>query len=310
MTQRRGFLDDPEPEIAVARPLPPPLPPPERGWLAGVEGAAGPIRHAAAAALPAKATREPRQPLAIATGALVLLIGGVALLELANFAVAQFDKSPLLGWLTVTLIGPPAAALGWSVVREWRGYASLRAVERIREGLQSDDIEVARRHARTWLRAIAASDDLARSVEAASDPATLRALLRSGPLARLDQEAAQAGRSAALQILAATAVSPWPGLDGVLVVWRGLRLIRRIAELYGMRPGTLGTLRLWRRVALDAGSVAAADVVVATMTDALFSSPLGGALAGQASGSAIAAQRMLRLSVAVARSCRPIDEEA
>jgi putative membrane protein len=98
-------------------------------------------------------------------------------------------------------------------------------------------------------------------------------------------------------------------MDGVLVIWRGLRLIRRIAELYGMRPGTLGTLRLWRRVALDAGSVAAADVVVATMTDALFSSPLGGALAGQASGSAIAAQRMLRLSVAVARSCRPIDEE-
>jgi putative membrane protein len=310
MTQRRGFLDDPEPDIAVARPLPPPPPPPERGWLAGVDGAAGPVRHAAAATLPAKATREHRQPLAIAAGALVLLIGGVALLELANFAVAQFDKSPLLGWLTIALIGPPAAALGWSVVREWRGYASLRAVERIRAGLQSDDIEVARRHARTWLRAIAASDDLTRSVEAASDPATLRALLRSGPLARLDQEAAQAGRSAALQILAATAVSPWPGLDGVLVIWRGLRLIRRIAELYGMRPGTLGTLRLWRRVALDAGSVAAADVVVATMTDALFSSPLGGALAGQASGSAIAAQRMLRLSVAVARSCRPIDEEA
>lgn len=310
MTQRRGFLDDPEPDIAVARPLPPPSPPPERGWLAGVEGAAGPVRHAAAAALPARATRERRQPLAIATGALVLLIGGVALLELANFAVAQFDKSPLLGWLTIALIGPPAAALGWSVVREWRGYAGLRAVERIREGLQSDDIKIARRHARTWLRAIAASDELARSVEAASDPATLRALLRSGPLARLDQEAAQAGRSAALQILAATAVSPWPGLDGVLVIWRGLRLIRRIAELYGMRPGMLGTLRLWRRVALDAGSVAAADVVVATMTDALFSSPLGGALAGQASGSAIAAQRMLRLSVAVARSCRPIDEEA
>jgi hypothetical protein len=49
-------------------------------------------------------------------------------------------------------------------------------------------------------------------------------------------------------------------------------------------------------------------VVVATLTDAVFSSPLAGALAGQASGSAIAAQRMLRLSVAVARACRPIEE--
>ena len=307
MNQRRGFLDDLEPDIA---PTAPPPPPPERGWLAGVDGAAGPVRHVAVPTLPAPALRERRQPLAIAAGALVLLIGGVAALELANFAAAQFDRSPLLGWLTIALIGPPAAALGWSVVREWRGYASLRTVERIRDGLRSDDLEVARRHARAWLRAVAAPDDLVRSVEAAADPATLRALLGAGPLARIDQEAAQAGRSAALQILAATAVSPWPGLDGVLVVWRGLRLIRRIAGLYGMRPGTLGTLRLWRRVALDAGSVAAADVVVATMTDALFSSPLGGALAGQASGSAIAAQRMLRLSVAVARSCRPIDEGA
>ncbi len=306
MNQRRGFLDDLEPDIRPAAPLPPP---PERGWVAGVEGAAGPVRHAAPTILPTRTTQDRLQPLTIAAGALVLLIGGVALLELANFASAQFDKSPLLGWLTVALIGPPAAALAWSCVREWRGYASLRTVGRIRTGLQSDDIEVARRHARAWLRAIGASDDVVRGVmERSSDPATVRALLRAGPLARIDQQAAQAGRTAAVQILAATAVSPWPGLDGVLVVWRGLRLIRRIAELYGMRPGTLGTLRLWRRVAMDAGSVAAADVVVATMTDALFSSPLGGALAGQASGSAIAAQRMLRLSVAVARSCRPIDE--
>ncbi|MFO1158790.1 MAG: DUF697 domain-containing protein [Reyranellaceae bacterium] len=304
MNQRRGFLDDPEPDLAPA--IPPP--PPERGWMIGVEGATGPVRHVVAAPLPAKTIREPRQPLAIATGALVALIGGVALLELANFASAQFDKSPVLGWLTIALLGPPAGVLGWSIVREWRGYASLRKVSRIRDGLRSDDIHVARRHARAWLQAIGASDDLIRGVETASDPATLRALLRSGPLAQIDQEATKASRTAALQILATTAVSPWPGMDGVLVIWRGLRLIRQIAELYGMRPGTLGTLRLWRRVALDAGSVAAADVVVATMTDALFSSPLGGALAGQASGSAIAAQRMLRLSVAVARSCRPIDE--
>jgi putative membrane protein len=305
MTERRGFLDDPEPDI---RPAAPPPPPPERGWIVGVEGAAGPVRHTAAPLLPAKTSQVRPQPLPIAAGALLALIGGVALLELANFASAQFDKSPLLGWLTLALIGPPAGALGWSLVREWRGYASLASVARSRHGLQSDDIEVVRRHARAWLRTIGASDDQIRGVETASDSATVRALLRAGPLARIDQEAAQAGRAAALQILAATAVSPWPGLDGVLVVWRGLRLIRRIAELYGMRPGTLGTLRLWRRVALDAGSVAAADVVVATMTDALFSSPLGGALAGQASGSALAAQRMLRLSVAVARSCRPIDD--
>lgn len=305
MNDRRGFLDDPEPAPPQAAPPSPEL---DRGWVAGTQGPLGPVRHDAMAALPTKPAKESIQPLAVAACALVLLLAILTLLGLANFAVAQFGKSLWLGWLTVTLIGPLVGALGWSVVREWRGYANLRNVEGLRSGLNSDNMEVARKHAREWLHAIGASADLTKGIETASDPATLRALLRSGPLARLDQESAQMGRSAAFQVLAATAVSPWPAMDGVLVVWRGLRLIRRIAELYGMRPGTLGTLRLWRRLAMDAGSVAAADVVVTAMADALLKSPVGSALAGSATGSALAARRMLRLSVAVARSCHPIDE--
>jgi hypothetical protein len=50
------------------------------------------------------------------------------------------------------------------------------------------------------------------------------------------------------------------------------------------------------------------DVAVAAITEALFNSPVGGALAGQATGSVIAARRMLRLAVTIARSCHPIDE--
>ena len=305
MNDRRGFLDDPEPAAPQTAPPSQEL---DRGWVAGTQGPVGPVRHDAMAALPANPAKESIPPLAIAASALVLLLAIMALLELANFAVAQFDKSLWLGWLTVTLIGPLVGVLGWSAVREWRGYANLQKVEGRRSGLNSDNMEVARKHAREWLNAIDAPATLIKGIETASDPVTLRALLRSGPLARLDQESAQMGRAAALQVLAATAVNPWPAMDGVLVVWRGMRLIRSIAELYGMRPGTLGTLRLWRRLAMDAGSVAATDVVVTAMADALLITPVGSALAGSAAGSALAARRMLRLAVAVARSCHPIDE--
>ncbi len=84
-----------------------------------------------------------------------------------------------------------------------------------------------------------------------------------------------------------------------------MRLIRRVAELHGMRPGALGTLRLFRRVALDAGMVAAADVAVGAAAEALLQSPLAGGLAGGAAGSAVAARRMLTLAQATARACRP-----
>jgi hypothetical protein len=42
------------------------------------------------------------------------------------------------------------------------------------------------------------------------------------------------------------------------------------------------------------------------VTEALFSSPALGGLAGQATAAAVAARRMIRLSHAVAEVCRPL----
>ena len=303
MSERRGFLDEPESQVPQTVASPVSL---ERGWVPGAEGKEGPVRHDAAAALPGKEVKDATQPLTIAALSVLFLIVGVALLELANFTVAQFGKAPWLGWLTVGLLTPACGALAWSMAREWRGFAALKAVDRIREGLRSEDIAVARASAHEWLNAIGAPPETLRVVQGADDAATLRSLLRTGPLAQLTEESSAAGRAAALQVLAATAVSPWPGVDGVIVVWQGLRLVRHVARLHGLRPGTLGTLRLFRRVAMDASMVAAADIAVSALAEAVFNSPVGGALAGQATGSAVAARRMLRLSFAVAQCCRPI----
>nr|WP_246504012.1 DUF697 domain-containing protein [Plastoroseomonas arctica] len=127
-----------------------------------------------------------------------------------------------------------------------------------------------------------------------------------GALARLDAAAAISGRDAALAVLTATAISPWPGLDGLIVVWRGSRLVRRVASLYGFRPGTLGTLTLFRRVAIDAGTVAAADLAVAAMVESFAHDAVLSRLLGQAAGAATATRRMLRLARAVADACRPL----
>lgn len=303
MNGRRGFLDDPAPEVprAAAAPVVP-----ERGWVAGPEGDEGPIRHGAAALLPGPAVAGAMQPLALAAVALLLLIGGVALLQLANFTAAQFARASWLGWLTVALLSPPLVALAWSLAREWRGFAALDAVDDLRRALASEDADTARAGAEEWLAAIDAQPSMLQVAQSAADAATVRSLLRAGPLVQLDVATAEAGRAAALQVLAATAVSPWPGLDGVIVVWRGVRLVRQVARLHGLRPGTLGTLRLFRRVTMDAGAVIAADIAVSALSEAVFNSPVGGALAGQATGSAIAARRMLRLSHAVAQACRPV----
>ncbi len=274
----------------------------ERGWIEGTVGAEGPVRHQPVAVLPPSEPAPGSAPLAVAVVALLALIAGVAALQLANFVAAQFAQAPWLGWLTLGLLLPAVGVLGWSLLREVRGFTALQQVDGLRRDLASDDPAIARAAAGRWLAAIGAEAGV---VQAAPDAATVRALLRAGPLAQLDAATAEAGRAAAFEVLAVVAVSPWPGLDGVMVVWRGLRLVRRVAELHGLRPGTLGTLRLFRRVALDAGSVMAADVAVSALAEAVFASPLG-ALAGQAAGAGLSARRMLRLAFAVAQSCRPL----
>jgi hypothetical protein len=172
----RGFLDEPAPE------------PPEtssaekRGWIADPQGNRGPIRHDPAAVLPDINVEDTLTPLAIAVIGLLSLIVGVAILELGNFTAAQFDRAPWLGWLTVALLAPASAAILWSAVREWRGLATLETADKVRVGLRSENLKVARTQADNWLKAIGATPEVVSSVQSAKDAETLRSLLRAGPL--------------------------------------------------------------------------------------------------------------------------------
>ena len=68
-----------------------------------------------------------------------------------------------------------------------------------------------------------------------------------------------------------TAISPSPGLDALVFAWRGVRLVRQVAALHGLRPGLAGTLALLRRTLQDAAMVAATDVAVDAAARALLS---------------------------------------
>lgn len=275
-----------------------------RGWVEGDAGSNGPIRHELAASLPVASSERPA--LFVGAVALVLLLVGLAVLELANFIGDQFARATWLGIVSIAALAPAAVVLVWSIFREWRSYAALAHIDATRRGLASQDVSVVRRHAERWMEALGVSADARRVVCNASDAATLRDLLRAGPLADVNERTAAAGRTAAVHVLAGTAVSPWPGLDGVIVIWRGFRLVRQVAQLHGYRPGIVGTIALFRRVAVDAGAVAAVDVAVSSAAEAILNSPLAGGLAGQTAGAAVAARRMLRLAFATAESCRPI----
>ena len=114
------------------------------------------------------------------------------------------------------------------------------------------------------------------------------------------------GRTAALQSVAIVAATPSPAMDVLAVGWCGVRLIRQVAALHGMRPGMLGTLALLRKTALAAATVAAAEIAVNAATHAMVSHPLLRHLAGDVAGAGVAARRMIVLARAAAVACSPI----
>lgn len=249
----------------------------------------------------------PSSSVGLAAGGVGVLVLGLALLQTGNFVAAQFDRAAWLGWLTLAVSAGGFGLIGAAIWRELRGLFSLRHVDHLRAALA--DPARAQAAARDWLDTLPGPSPTAPAIAASTDPAAIAALLRAGPLAELRAQADALGRNAAVQVFAVAAAVPSPAFDGLLVAWRGLRLIREVAALYGLRPGTLGTLALLRRTVLSAAGVMGADLAVDTLARAMISNPLLQHLAGDVAGAGLAARRMILLSRAAAGACAPLAAE-
>jgi len=237
------------------------------------------------------------------------LIFGFSSLAAGNYVAEQFTRSPLLGWLTLAVAVGGFGTVLWAIVREFRALFLLREVDAARAAFARGDLASARRHVLAWATPIPLAAPSLPALREAPDLAALRALLETGPLAVLDVEARALGRSAALQGFAATAISPSPALDALVVGWRGLRLVRQVAALHGMRPGIAATASLLRRAAFDAATVAATEVATDAAVRAVVTNPLVGHVVGEAATGAVAARRLITLSRATAAACRIVPRD-
>jgi putative membrane protein len=240
---------------------------------------------------------------------LVSLILGFAALSAGNYVAEQFARAIWLGWLTLAVALGGFGAIGWAILREFRALFRLREVDAARAAFARGDLAGAKRHVLAWAAPIPLAEPALPALREAPDLHALRALLESGPLAALDSESRALGRLAAVQGFAATAISPTPALDALVVGWRGLRLVRQVAALHGMRPGIAATASLLRRAAFDAATVAATEVATDTAVRAIVTNPLIGHVVGEAATGAVAARRLITLARATAAACRIVPRD-
>ncbi|MEX6508476.1 YcjF family protein [Jiella sp. M17.18] len=208
-----------------------------------------------------------------AFGILLSFAVGLAIDDIVR---SLFARNEWLGWAALAAAALFVIGAVGVAAREAIGLMRLSAVDRERQrGLaayQSDRLAEARA-AVTALTALIAGRPqtaegrarLAETVDDVIDPADLVALAERELLGPLDVEARALVLASAKRVSVVTAVSPKALVDVSYVLFETVKLIRRVSELYGARPGTLGLIRLTRNVVAHlavTGSIAVGDGVV------------------------------------------------
>ncbi|WP_371346759.1 YcjF family protein [Ancylobacter sp. IITR112] len=206
-------------------------------------------------------------------GGLVSLGIGLAVTKLVEDLFARSDWLGYAGLAFALALALGALAL---LTREVFGLIRLRTLNHLREqaaeALAKDDRRLAETVTKELLALAAASPRLFRArteltghLDAIIDGADLVRLTERQLMAPLDAEATQLVSNAAKRVSVVTAVSPRAAVDLIFVMITAIGLIRRLALLYGGRPGALGMVRLFRQVVAHlavTGGMAAGDSLI------------------------------------------------
>ncbi|MEM9754518.1 MAG: TIGR01620 family protein [Pseudomonadota bacterium] len=212
-------------------------------------------------------------------GALVAFLGFALSIAAWDFARGLFERAPVFGWIATALLALFLVAAVLVALREAAGFFRLGRLDAIRReaeaALGSADMRAARSVV-DRLGALYASraelrvgrEALARRREEVFEPADLLAVAEAELLAPLDAAAEQEIEAAARQVATITALVPVALADVIAALTGNLRMIRRIAEIYGGRGGTLGAWRLTRAVLahlVATGAVAVGDDLIGSI---------------------------------------------
>jgi putative membrane protein len=246
-------------------------------------------------------------------GALVTALVSIAAWTFVTDLMARY---PVLGWAMTLLLGAFLLVLLLLSLREMAAFGRLARLDGLRhdagEALAQADLAAARsvtdrlealykhREDTRWGR-----DRLAELRGDQFDAEALLGLAEREVLAPLDRAATREVEAAARQVAAVTALVPLALADVAAALSSNLRMIRRIAEIYGGRSGFFGSWRLTRAVLshlVATGAVAVGDDLIEPL--------LGGSIVAKLSrrfGEGLVNGALTaRVGVAAIEVCRPL----
>jgi putative membrane protein len=233
-----------------------------------------------------------------------------------DFIAALILRSPILGYIAIALTAALILILLAIALKELSAFARMKRIDMLNaaavDAVQTQDLTAARTITDKLQTIYKARDDLKwaqqRFKERKGEIFDADGLLHLAEvefLSPLDGAARLEVEAAARQVATVTALVPLALADVVTALAANLRMIRRIAEIYGGRSGALGSWRITRAVLthlVATGAVAVGDDLIGSLAG-------GGVLAkvsrrfgeGVVNGALTA-----RVGVAAIEVCRPL----
>lgn len=262
------------------------------------------------------AARKPSRLARWFWGLALAVLGAVVSVAAWDFATGLLARAPVLSWIVTGLVAALVGVALLVALREAAAIGRLGRIDRLRraadDAIAAQDVSAARAVATRLIALYAGREDtrwgrarLTERLEEQFDADAVLALAEAELLAPLDAAAAREVEAAARQVATVTALVPLALADVVAALTSSLRMIRRVAEIYGGRPGVMGNWRLTR--AVFAHLVATGAVAVG---DDLLEPVLGGSILSRLSrrfGEGLVNGALsARVGVAAMEVCRPL----
>lgn len=286
-------------------------------------GAAPPVPDEAAApsgqAMQLAAQLAARRPSRLARwfwGLAAALVTTAVSVAAWDFAVSLLARWPVLGWAVSAGLVALVIVVLLMVLRELATLGRLGRLDGLHRAaetaLAEDDLEAARDLGERLLGFYHARSDTGWSRERVTehmgeqfDARSVITLIEAELLAPLDAAASREVEAAARQVATVTAFVPLALADVLVALIANLRMIRRIATIYGGRSGLIGSWRLTRAVfahLIATGAIAAGDDFI----EPLVGGSLLGKLSRRFGEGAVNGALTARVGVAAMEVCRPL----
>ncbi len=246
----------------------------------------------------------------------VALIGALVSITAWTFIADLLIRYPLVGTGMSVLIGVFLLVLALVGLREMAAFGRLGRLDGLRhsavQALAHDDLDAARDVTDRLVRLYKGREDtrwgrdrLKELRDDQLDATGLLAVAEAEVLAPLDLAAQREVEAAARQVATVTALVPLALADVAAALTSNLRMIRRIAEVYGGRSGFFGSWRLTRAVLshlVATGAVAVGD----DMLEPILGGSLLGKLSRRFGEGMVNGALTARVGVAAIEVCRPL----